>query len=79
MTETTNDTELTARGVLRHYWRVVDGRWWQLALPIGLILLAAGFEAASFSLLWPLTEAFGLNRFYEGRFIDESVAAGVAH
>jgi sarcosine oxidase, subunit beta len=27
----------------------------------------------------PLTEAFGLNRFYEGRFIDESVAAGVAH
>jgi sarcosine oxidase, subunit beta len=27
----------------------------------------------------PLTEAFGLNRFAEGRFIDESVAAGVAH
>ncbi|PVA10975.1 sarcosine oxidase subunit beta [Pelagivirga sediminicola] len=27
----------------------------------------------------PLTEAFGLNRFYEGRFVDESVAAGVAH
>jgi len=27
----------------------------------------------------PLTEAFGLNRFREGRFIDESVAAGVAH
>lgn len=27
----------------------------------------------------PLTEAFGLNRFKEGRFIDESVAAGVAH
>ena len=22
---------------------------------------------------------FGLNRFQEGRFIDESVAAGVAH
>ncbi|UWQ20516.1 sarcosine oxidase subunit beta family protein [Jannaschia sp. W003] len=27
----------------------------------------------------PLTEAFGLERFREGRFIDESVAAGVAH
>ncbi len=27
----------------------------------------------------PLTEEFGLNRFAEGRFIDESVAAGVAH
>jgi sarcosine oxidase subunit beta len=27
----------------------------------------------------PLAEHFGLNRFKEGRFIDESVAAGVAH
>ena len=27
----------------------------------------------------PLTEAFSLDRFGEGRFIDESVAAGVAH
>lgn len=27
----------------------------------------------------PLTEPFGLDRFYEGRFVDESVAAGVAH
>ncbi|MGJ8547193.1 MAG: sarcosine oxidase subunit beta family protein [Sulfitobacter sp.] len=27
----------------------------------------------------PLTDDFGLNRFAEGRFIDESVAAGVAH
>ncbi|SLN22542.1 Sarcosine oxidase subunit beta [Pseudoruegeria aquimaris] len=27
----------------------------------------------------PLTDEFGLNRFTEGRFIDESVAAGVAH
>ncbi len=27
----------------------------------------------------PLTEAFGMERFAEGRFIDESVAAGVAH
>jgi sarcosine oxidase subunit beta len=27
----------------------------------------------------PLAAAFGLDRFREGRFIDESVAAGVAH
>ncbi len=27
----------------------------------------------------PIAEAFGLNRFAEGRFIDESVAAAVAH
>jgi sarcosine oxidase subunit beta len=27
----------------------------------------------------PLAADFGLNRFREGRFIDESVAAGVAH
>ena len=27
----------------------------------------------------PLAAEFGLNRFKEGRFIDESVAAGVAH
>ena len=27
----------------------------------------------------PIAEPFGLNRFAEGRFIDESVAAGVAH
>ena len=27
----------------------------------------------------PLTDRFGLDRFRAGRFIDESVAAGVAH
>jgi sarcosine oxidase subunit beta len=27
----------------------------------------------------PLAEAFSIDRFIEGRFIDESVAAGVAH
>ena len=27
----------------------------------------------------PLTAEFGLDRFAEGRFVDESVAAGVAH
>jgi len=34
-------------------------------------LMATGYS--------PLTEAFSLDRFNEGRFIDESVAAGVAH
>ena len=27
----------------------------------------------------PLAAAFGMERFRDGRFIDESVAAGVAH
>ena len=27
----------------------------------------------------PLTEEFTIDRFKEGKFIDESVAAGVAH
>jgi len=27
----------------------------------------------------PIAEPFGLNRFVEGRVIDESIAAGVAH
>ncbi len=27
----------------------------------------------------PLAAEFGMERFREGRFIDESVAAGVAH
>jgi sarcosine oxidase subunit beta len=27
----------------------------------------------------PLAEEFSMTRFREGRFIDESVAAGVAH
>ncbi|MDH3270418.1 MAG: ABC transporter ATP-binding protein/permease [Gemmatimonadota bacterium] len=53
----------TASGVLRHYWRVVDGRWWHIALPVSLILLAAVFEAASFSLLIPLTEAVSQDSF----------------
>ncbi|MDF1668720.1 MAG: sarcosine oxidase subunit beta family protein [Roseovarius sp.] len=34
-------------------------------------LMATGYS--------PLTEAFNLDRFKEGRFIDESVASGVAH
>ncbi|MDX1495550.1 MAG: hypothetical protein R3253_15890, partial [Longimicrobiales bacterium] len=53
----------TAWGVLRHYWSVVDGRMWHLAIPVGLILLAAGFEAVSYSLLIPLTDAVSQNSF----------------
>lgn len=53
----------TARGVLRHYWGVVGGRWWHLAIPIGLVLVAAAFEALSYSLLIPLTDAVSQNSF----------------
>ena len=53
----------TPRGVLRHYWRVAEARPWHLALPIGLILVASAFEAASYSLLVPLTDAVSENSF----------------
>lgn len=53
----------TARGVLRHYWGVVGGRWWHLAVPVGLVLAAAAFEALSYSLLIPLTDAVSQNSF----------------
>jgi len=69
----TESVEPTARGILRHYWRVVDGRWWHLALPVSLILLAGVFEAASFSLLLPLTEAISENSF---DFLSDSRAFG---
>ena len=38
-----------------------------------------GFAELMAKGLAPLCEAFSLDRFPEGRFIDESVAAGVAH
>ena len=44
-----------------------DGHW-----PAMAELVAKGTPG-------PLAADFGLNRFREGRFIDESVAAGVAH
>ena len=65
--------EPTARGILRHYWRVVDGRWWHLTLPVGLILIAGALEGASFSLLIPLTEAISQNSF---SFLGDSRAFG---
>ncbi len=53
----------TARGVLRHYWGVVGGRWWHLAIPVALVFAAAAFEALSYSLLIPLTDAVSQNSF----------------
>lgn len=53
----------SVRGILRHYWSVVDGRWWHIAVPVGLILVAGVLEGASFSLLIPLTDAVSENSF----------------
>ncbi len=47
-------------------FKSIPGSGWGMAE-----LMATGYS--------PLTAAFGLERFREGRFIDESVAAGVAH
>ncbi|MEQ6202714.1 sarcosine oxidase subunit beta family protein [Sulfitobacter sp. HNIBRBA2951] len=47
-------------------FKAIPGSGWAMAE-----LMAKGYS--------PLTDAFGLERFVEGRFIDESVAAGVAH
>jgi sarcosine oxidase subunit beta len=47
-------------------FKAIPGSGWAMAE-----LMAKGHS--------PLAEEFGLNRFREGRFIDESVAAGVAH
>ncbi|MCY4334499.1 MAG: sarcosine oxidase subunit beta family protein [Litoreibacter sp.] len=47
-------------------FKAIPGSGWGFAE-----LMAKGYS--------PLTAEFGLDRFREGRFIDESVAAGVAH
>lgn len=47
-------------------FKAIPGSGWGFAE-----LMAKGYS--------PLTAEFGLDRFAEGRFIDESVAAGVAH
>ena len=65
------------------------------ATPVGGVFVNCGWGTGGFKAIpgsgWamaelvargtpgPLAAAFGLNRFREGRFIDESVAAGVAH
>ena len=65
------------------------------ATPVGNIFVNCGWGTGGFKAIpgsgWamaelvakgspgPLAAGFGLNRFREGRFVDESVAAGVAH
>ena len=63
----------TPRGVLRHYWGVAGVRPWHMVVPAVLVLLAGAFEAASFSLLIPLTEAVASNSF---DFLDGSRVFG---
>lgn len=53
----------TARAVLGRYWSVADARVWHFAVPIALILVASAFEAASYSMLVPLTDAVADNSF----------------
>jgi subfamily B ATP-binding cassette protein MsbA len=73
MTPPDVESKATARGVLRHYWHVAGGRGWHMALPVVLVLIASGFEAASFSLLIPLTDAVAENSF---DFLDDSRVFG---
>ena len=73
MTTVADNTIATPRGVLRHYWRVAGVRPWHMVLPALLVLIAGAFEAASFSLLIPLTEAVASNSF---AFLEGSRAFG---
>jgi len=63
----------TPRGVLRHYAQVAELRPRHLVLPALLVLVAGAFEAASFSLLIPLTNAVSENSF---DFLSASRAFG---
>lgn len=51
----------TPLAALRHYWRVARVRPIQLITPLAFAILAAACEAASFSLLIPLTKSIGRN------------------
>jgi subfamily B ATP-binding cassette protein MsbA len=73
MTAPETDAAVTPMGVLRHYWRVADGKVWHLALPLGLILLASAFDGAAFALLIPLKDAVVENSF---DFLNESRGFG---
>ncbi len=73
MTASTPSVAPSPRGVLRHYWRVAGVRWWHFALPVALVLISGAFEAASFSLLIPLTNAVSDNSF---DFLQSSRAFG---
>jgi len=68
MSESSAD-RATARAVLRRYWRVAEARPWHFAVPVTLILVASAFEAASYSMLVPLTDAVADNSF---AFLSES-------
>ncbi len=59
--------------MLRHFWHVAGVRPWHIVLPLALVLIAAAFEGASYSLLIPLTEAVGRDTF---EFLRESRAFG---
>ena len=63
MTSRASTNAPTPGSVLRHYWRVAGVRRWHLVLPALLVLVAGAFEAASFSLLIPLTDAVAANSF----------------
>ncbi|MEQ1855194.1 MAG: ABC transporter ATP-binding protein [Longimicrobiales bacterium] len=63
MTPPASPSRATPYGVLRHYWRVAGVRPWHIIMPTLLVLIAGLFEAASFSLLLPLTSAVADNSF----------------
>jgi subfamily B ATP-binding cassette protein MsbA len=73
MSSVTSPFHPTPRNVLRHYWRVAGVRPWHIVLPMILALVAGLFEAASFSLLLPLTNAVAENSF---DFLEQSRAFG---
>lgn len=61
--------EISWKGILRHYWRVVGARPRHIGIPVALILLAGVFEGASFSLLIPLSKSISASSF---DFLSES-------
>lgn len=63
MSTPAHSTTATPRGVLRRYWRIADARAWHIGVAVLLIVLAGVFEAASFSLLVPLTDAMAQDSF----------------
>ena len=58
---------------MRHYWRVVDGRWWQVAIPVLLITVSNAFEGLSLALIIPIARAVSENSF---AFMDDSWVFG---
>ena len=58
MTTPSDPVTTTPGGIVRHYWRVVGGRWRQLVIPVVLTTLANAAEGLSLALIIPLTKAF---------------------